>query len=57
MRAQLIVYSFAYFQLALSLLCRHPVTLAYLFLSPADFDVTCNLVQSIRIFRPELNTN
>lgn len=38
------------------LLC-HPVTLAYLFLSPADFDVACNLVHCIRIFRLKKSVN
>lgn len=50
------VYSFAYFRLSLNMPC-HPVTLAYLFLSPADFDVACNLVRSIRIFRLKQSVN
>lgn len=54
--ADFCVPGFAYFRLALNTLC-HPVTLAYLFLSPADFDVACNLVQSIRIFRSKPSVN
>jgi len=50
------LFSFAYLQLAVKMPC-HPVTLAYLFLSPADFDVACNLVQPIRIFKSKQRVN